>query len=379
MATTKNQGTCAVCMRRQIVWDGAMVLHGYQRPGCGWITGDCFGTRRPAWELDPEAAVEFVGMLRGHVARLALRLTALRAGTVDTLSKRVEVLDERGRYVLDDDRRRTWKNVDVARGEPEFAKLEAYEIGNTERDHAAAEAEVRALDKRIAAWKPAPLLPYDAPPPVEEKPVEIVWEPKCSLYVARRPGTTRSVGSGHDPAEVYAEANRKGWTLPAGTELPARVPTSERLRAVLGGRKPSRNSDVNRDRADCVTAARLIAFYDAADAETRRVIDDASVPQLLSFTRDTAVHGRVEGVNAPAAVHRLRLRLALDARPKAEQPATLLAGAWTRATLVDAYYAEPRTVTIERGNARLSENRIQVRSTRESYWFDWVTDVKLEA
>lgn len=38
------RGTCQACGGQQVVADGRIVLHGYQRPGLGWINGRCMGT-----------------------------------------------------------------------------------------------------------------------------------------------------------------------------------------------------------------------------------------------------------------------------------------------------------------------------------------------
>lgn len=42
-------GHCAICMNEQVVRNGVMVLHGYQRPGHGYIIGNCFGIAYPPY------------------------------------------------------------------------------------------------------------------------------------------------------------------------------------------------------------------------------------------------------------------------------------------------------------------------------------------
>ncbi len=50
--TTRLIGTCPICERQQKVTPaGAMVHHGFRRPGRGHIIGDCFGVGYKAYEL----------------------------------------------------------------------------------------------------------------------------------------------------------------------------------------------------------------------------------------------------------------------------------------------------------------------------------------
>jgi hypothetical protein len=73
--TTRLIGTCPVCERQQKVTPGgAMVHHGYVRPGTGSIHGDCFGVGYEAYQLSTngcEAYRKFLASWRaGQEARL---------------------------------------------------------------------------------------------------------------------------------------------------------------------------------------------------------------------------------------------------------------------------------------------------------------------
>lgn len=56
-------GTCAVCLNQQKLRGGTLVLHGYLRPGWGWIDGECDGTRYQPWEVSPEGLEAYVNKL----------------------------------------------------------------------------------------------------------------------------------------------------------------------------------------------------------------------------------------------------------------------------------------------------------------------------
>lgn len=53
----KNLGTCPACFNEQCLKDGKMVLHGYRRPGFGWIEGKCFGVEWRPYEVSNEGTI----------------------------------------------------------------------------------------------------------------------------------------------------------------------------------------------------------------------------------------------------------------------------------------------------------------------------------
>ena len=56
-------GTCGVCGNVQKLKGRNLVLHGYQRPGFGWINGKCFGVGYEPWELSSKAAEDYIKAL----------------------------------------------------------------------------------------------------------------------------------------------------------------------------------------------------------------------------------------------------------------------------------------------------------------------------
>ena len=70
-------GTCGICHNIQKLRNHQLVLHGYTRPGYGWIHGSCFGVGYEAWELSPESVEDYIKHLaqaipnqRDHIADL---------------------------------------------------------------------------------------------------------------------------------------------------------------------------------------------------------------------------------------------------------------------------------------------------------------------
>jgi hypothetical protein len=78
MATsTRYIGLCPVCQNFIKVRDGLLVHHGYERPGFGYIVGDCFGVHRPPHELSVETAKTWLEVMLGRMQELERRLERL--------------------------------------------------------------------------------------------------------------------------------------------------------------------------------------------------------------------------------------------------------------------------------------------------------------
>jgi len=71
-----RDGECQICQRRHILDSrGNLVLHGYQRPGHGYIVGDCFGVGHPPWEVSSDALATWIERLKARSAQLAQEAT----------------------------------------------------------------------------------------------------------------------------------------------------------------------------------------------------------------------------------------------------------------------------------------------------------------
>lgn len=65
---------CQVCEREQALKGGTLVHHGYTRPGCGFIVGDCFGVNHkpfPAYDalvMWHDAVADLIARTEAHLA-----------------------------------------------------------------------------------------------------------------------------------------------------------------------------------------------------------------------------------------------------------------------------------------------------------------------
>lgn len=81
---TRYRGTCQVCGRSHVVQDQRVVLHGYERPGYGYIEGQCPGQGEKAAEFEVSLTKALIADARRWVSAaqaLADRLHQLAAQT----------------------------------------------------------------------------------------------------------------------------------------------------------------------------------------------------------------------------------------------------------------------------------------------------------
>lgn len=65
------------------------MLHGYQRPGWGYVVGQCFGLKYPPFELSCEGTKALKVFLEERVVSETEYLRKLEAGEITTLSSRM--------------------------------------------------------------------------------------------------------------------------------------------------------------------------------------------------------------------------------------------------------------------------------------------------
>lgn len=60
MAAQNDPGTCQGCFKDQKTRDGRLVLHGYKRPGHGYILGNCWGHGYAPYQISCERTKQFL-------------------------------------------------------------------------------------------------------------------------------------------------------------------------------------------------------------------------------------------------------------------------------------------------------------------------------
>lgn len=177
-------GTCGICSNVQkLKGDGALVLHGYQRPGYGWIQGSCFGVGYKAWELSPEAVEAYIKHLKSVIPQQQARVKALQGREsftvwVDdkfavqgsgpgkrkyTLSAKGWDLEDEQKYSSDEVKKSGYPMVydayklDAASAKYNFDRIKKNAVENAERDLKQMKKTLDDCVASVALWKPRPL------------------------------------------------------------------------------------------------------------------------------------------------------------------------------------------------------------------------------
>lgn len=74
-----NRRTCQCCGMHFVVRNGNIVLHGYNRPGVGYIVGDCFGHGYPPFEVSRDRLGEYINVLVAGLVAIEAGIDRLRA------------------------------------------------------------------------------------------------------------------------------------------------------------------------------------------------------------------------------------------------------------------------------------------------------------
>lgn len=284
------QGTCAVCQGTFKVREQRLVLHGYQRPGDGYITGRCWGEGAVPWEISPEAATHFLtAVLRPNLARLDASMAQYASGTV-TLIVRLQ----RQSY-MERQRGATPVTLTFTPESPEWAM-------EFERAKRAVDAEqqyyarmVAEFETRIGAWTPGTLVPVV----IQTKHLKVSFE--RGVWIARSVKSGRTIEQGRLIAGVLARAKWNGWTLPPGAEIPAEIKTSDLYRAVVEHPAAPETQVRVGWHNDHQTASAVLGAYERLTPAQRAKFDVLPLPGVWKIVQ--SAHGpsgavRVEAVHA---------------------------------------------------------------------------------
>lgn len=172
--STRYLGWCPVCERDIKVRDNALVHHGYQRPGVGYIIGDCFGVGYEPYEISATCCEEYLSKLvLGRVKMYADNLRVLespegpeylyfekydferrqpvrdRLGPVTVQMTRAQAADMASKLPYYEARRYSWEDVLRATIHQTRSMLNDWE------------REQRRIEQLIATWRPQPLRTFE--------------------------------------------------------------------------------------------------------------------------------------------------------------------------------------------------------------------------
>ncbi len=169
---SSTKGTCQCCFggfeTRQKAGKGDFrsVLHGYTRPGHGYILGDCRGHGHVPFEVSCEQTKVFRGELVDMLAATETYLAKCQANEVESLTYEARTSERNPRTMA-----RLTKMVTVLKGAvatdnpfwpaayekiPSFEQLMETEIWGVERRIKAITSDIAFLGEKIAGWVAVP-------------------------------------------------------------------------------------------------------------------------------------------------------------------------------------------------------------------------------
>lgn len=156
---TRYVGTCSVCEREQRVRKGLMVLHGYVRPGHGWIQGSCPGTGWPPYEISAAGTQNYRRMTEVSLRQQEDLLERDESGR--TTSIEVEV----GKSAW---RAGEFKTLTAQDG-PAFTRAVERRIAHTQYEIRKRLSEIERATQLIMRWQPATLTSFEEAQHREER------------------------------------------------------------------------------------------------------------------------------------------------------------------------------------------------------------------
>lgn len=151
----RPRAECQICERQQALFGGNLGHHGYTRPGCGFIQGDCMGVGHEPYPKT-DALELYRNFLNGHIAKCEAKLAKLaEVPTLDHIMYRwtIKYGSKKGDYEVRVNRGDNYRHNYEQTGYtvPSFEELEKRMRLNLESEIRHATAEVSRVTKRIDA------------------------------------------------------------------------------------------------------------------------------------------------------------------------------------------------------------------------------------
>lgn len=152
LTRTRYIGNCQLCEADQKLHQGRMVHHGYQRPGDGYIVGDCPGVHQEPYEVSCEAIKSYKVSLEQKLVSTEKSLARHQNNEITAMTV-TRVQDHRIGH-----RNLIVEEYQVCVTSPYLWNNEMRDrIYEHERDISALKREIDRCTRRIAAWKPLPI------------------------------------------------------------------------------------------------------------------------------------------------------------------------------------------------------------------------------
>lgn len=165
-------GTCQACFGEFKVSDQfkVIVLHGYQRPGNGYIIGDCDGHGHAPFEYDCEFTGEVIERHRVRILQLQTYLSRLNIGDVTELTREWREYNE-------DTRRRENLSEKISPDSKHWEGCLNTKVAQTEARIAHHTRVAAFLQNKVDNWTRLPIIGLDSPATGKERYLRKAYDP----------------------------------------------------------------------------------------------------------------------------------------------------------------------------------------------------------
>lgn len=143
---------CQICAGSWAYEKGLTSMHGYTRPGCGWLIGGCMGAEQLPFHLSCKVLVQYLNVVKVYREDTARVLKLWQSGkkTSIVIQRPCEGYYNMGRR----DPRRVMVDVTLTKREHglEFQRAVDGRIANLSSDVRHADDEIKRVEERVAFW-----------------------------------------------------------------------------------------------------------------------------------------------------------------------------------------------------------------------------------
>lgn len=152
-------GTCQVCFNQFVVkkrrGELALVLHGFERPGSGYIIRSCPGENYPPYEISKDRTVEWIEALKGQIPILKKEISA--TPTADKLPY-TKIVYDKNLYKYVPKIITYEKSHQFTRNDPfdNWQELIDHSIREITKNIKHIESDITVYTQKVKAWKYTP-------------------------------------------------------------------------------------------------------------------------------------------------------------------------------------------------------------------------------
>ena len=309
------EGTCGACLNRQKLDPrGRMVLHGYQRPGQGWIIGRCPGVARQPWEISPEGGVAYLDGLKHVLSSVQREEHLFVHNEVEFLT-----ITDYSRYIpakFGGRKRGGYEQINIGPADPRWKAAADAELRRIRENIKKLSEEIHRTEKRIAEWKPGKLASVEQlkAEELQARAATLSWDPEWATWTTKS-AAGRTIATGSTVSGVVEALKQRGWHIDG--DMPPDVRMIDHITAIATEAVPQGKA-ISRYKIGPVSARALVETYELLSPEFKDEFNITGTKPLMDevdHAADMALNKKgtnyeIVGISPEKLAARLSMRFA---------------------------------------------------------------------